>query len=120
MIDLRFLEEGKAIRDPIWGYIHIPPDFLPLVDAEEFQRLRDISQLGHVLLVYPGARHSRFEHALGVFHIAGHFLKQLLKTPAPSQYRHRRRARASRGEFVARHRALSLFASARRNADVFY
>lgn len=80
MIDLRFLEEGKAIRDPIWGYIHIPSDFLPLVDAEEFQRLRDISQLGHVLLVYPGARHSRFEHTLGVFHIAGHFLKQLLKT----------------------------------------
>lgn len=83
MLDLRFLEEGKAIRDPIWGYIHIPPDFLPIVDAEEFQRLRDISQLGHVLLVYPGSRHSRFEHALGVFHIAGHFLKQLLKTQPP-------------------------------------
>ncbi len=85
MIDFRFLEEGKAIRDPIWGYIHIPPDFVPLVDAEEFQRLRDISQLGHVLLVYPGARHSRFEHALGVFHIAGKFLKQLLKSPHPPE-----------------------------------
>ena len=83
MLDLRFLEEGKAIRDPIWGYIHIPSDFVGLVDAEEFQRLRDISQLGHVLLVYPGARHSRFEHALGVFHVAGHFLKQLLKSPHP-------------------------------------
>ena len=83
MLDLRFLEEGKAIRDPIWGYIHIPPDFIALVDAEEFQRLRDISQLGHVLLVYPGARHSRFEHALGVFHIAGQFLKQLLKSQPP-------------------------------------
>jgi HD superfamily phosphohydrolase len=83
MLDLRFLEEGKAIRDPIWGYIHMPHDLLPLVDAEEFQRLRDISQLGHVLLVYPGARHSRFEHSLGVFHIAGQFLKQLIKAHQP-------------------------------------
>lgn len=83
MIDLHFIEEGKAIRDPVWGYIHIPRDLLPLIDAEEFQRLRDISQLGHVLLVYPGARHSRFEHSLGVFHIAGQFLKQLLKAPFP-------------------------------------
>jgi HD superfamily phosphohydrolase len=85
MIDLRFLEEGKAIRDPIWGYIHIPPDMMALIDAEEFQRLRDISQLGHVLLVYPGARHSRFEHSLGVFHIAGQFIKQLLKSRTPPQ-----------------------------------
>ena len=85
MIDLRFLEEGKAIRDPIWGYIHIPSDMMGLIDAEEFQRLRDISQLGHVLLVYPGARHSRFEHSLGVFHIAGQFIKQLLKSETPPQ-----------------------------------
>ena len=83
MLDFRFLEEGKAIRDPIWGYIHMPRDLVPLVDAEEYQRLRDISQLGHVLLVYPGARHSRFEHSLGVFHIAGQFLKQLLKSQQP-------------------------------------
>lgn len=85
MIDLRFLEEGKAIRDPIWGYIHIPSDMMGLIDAEEFQRLRDISQLGHVLLVYPGARHSRFEHSLGVFHIAGQFIKQLLKSETPPE-----------------------------------
>lgn len=86
MIDLRFLEEGKAIRDPIWGYIHVPPDLMGLVDAEEFQRLRDISQLGHVLLVYPGARHSRFEHSLGVFHIAGQFITQLLKAPTSPNF----------------------------------
>ncbi len=82
-IDLRFLDTGKAIRDPIWGHIHIPQYLVPLVDAEEFQRLRDISQLGHVLLVYPGARHSRFEHSLGVFHIAGQFLRQLLQADPP-------------------------------------
>ena len=82
-IDLRFLDSGKAIRDPIWGHIHIPQYMVPLVDAEEFQRLRDISQLGHVLLVYPGARHSRFEHSLGVFHIAGQFLRQLVQADPP-------------------------------------
>ncbi|MDE2889631.1 MAG: HD domain-containing protein [Gemmatimonadota bacterium] len=82
-IDLRFLDSGKAIRDPIWGHIHIPEYMIPLVDAEEFQRLRDISQLGHVLLVYPGARHSRFEHSLGVFHIAGQFLRRLVRADPP-------------------------------------
>ena len=82
-IDLQFLDTGKAIRDPIWGYIHVPDEMVSLVDAQEFQRLRDISQLGHVFLVYPGARHSRFEHSLGVFHIAGQFLRQLLKSDPP-------------------------------------
>lgn len=78
-MDLSFLKTGKSIRDPIWGYFRIPPDLLPVVDAEEFQRLRDISQLGHVFLVYPGARHSRFEHSLGVFHLTGQFLSRLLE-----------------------------------------
>ena len=82
-IDLRFLETGKAVRDPIWGYIHIPWELVPLLDAEDFQRLRDISQLGHVLLVYPGARHSRFEHSLGVFHLTGQFLRNLLRSGSP-------------------------------------
>ncbi len=82
-IDLQFLQTGKAVRDPIWGYIHIPWDMVPLLDTEEFQRLRDISQLGHVLLVYPGARHSRFEHSLGVFHLTGQFLHRLLQADPP-------------------------------------
>lgn len=82
-LDLQFLDIGKAIRDPIWGYIHIPWNMVSLIDTEEFQRLRDISQLGHVLLVYPGARHSRFEHSLGVFHLTGKFLRQLLQANPP-------------------------------------
>ena len=82
-VDLKFLESGKAIRDPIWGYIHVPWDMVSLIDTREFQRLRDISQLGHVLLVYPGARHSRFEHSLGVFHLTGQFLGQLLRAEQP-------------------------------------
>ncbi|MBT6147562.1 MAG: HD domain-containing protein [Gemmatimonadetes bacterium] len=78
-------DDGKAIRDPVWGYIHLPGPLLALVDTEDFQRLRNISQLGFVHLVYPGARHSRFEHSLGVFHLAKQFLLRLLKSDPPLQ-----------------------------------
>ena len=84
-VDLLYLQEGKAIRDPIWGYIYVPEEMMALIDSEDFQRLRDISQLGHVMLVYPGARHSRFEHSLGVFHIIKRFLFQLLRSTPPIQ-----------------------------------
>ena len=76
-------EEGKAIRDPVWGYIYLPHPLLALIDTVEFQRLRNISQLGFVHLVYPGARHSRFEHSLGVYHLAKQFLVRLLKSDPP-------------------------------------
>ena len=76
-------EEGKAIRDPVWGYIHVPAPVLALVDTEDFQRLRNITQLGYVHLVYPGARHSRFEHSLGVYHLAKQFLIRLLDSDPP-------------------------------------
>ncbi|OGG48480.1 MAG: hypothetical protein A3F84_16320 [Candidatus Handelsmanbacteria bacterium RIFCSPLOWO2_12_FULL_64_10] len=82
-VDMLYLEEGKAIRDPIWGYIYVPREMMALIDSEDYQRLRDLSQLGHVMLVYPGARHSRFEHSLGVFHIAKRFLFQLLRARPP-------------------------------------
>jgi len=48
-----------------------------IIDTAEFQRLNDISQLGLVSCVYPGARHTRFEHALGVYHNALKYVQQL-------------------------------------------
>jgi len=76
-------DSGKAIRDPVWGYIYAPGPVLALIDTEDFQRLRNITQLGHVQLVYPGARHSRFEHSLGVYHLAKQFLARLLASVPP-------------------------------------
>jgi len=78
-------DHGKAIRDPVWGYIYVPDPVLALIDTEEFQRLRNITQLGFVNLVYPGARHSRFEHCLGVYHLAKQFLQRLLDSDPPLQ-----------------------------------
>jgi len=76
-------DRGKAIRDPVWGYIDVPPPLLALIDTSDFQRLRNITQLGYVHLVYPGARHSRFEHSLGVYHLAKQFLVRLLNSDPP-------------------------------------
>ena len=76
-------DNGKVIRDPVWGYITVPGPILALVDTEDFQRLRNITQLGYVHLVYPGARHSRFEHSLGVYHLAKQFLVRLLDSDPP-------------------------------------
>jgi HD superfamily phosphohydrolase len=52
-------DTGKSVRDPVWEYIYFTPEIEALIDTSDYQRLRHISQLGHVSLVYPGARHSR-------------------------------------------------------------
>ncbi len=61
----------KLIHDPpIHGHIELDDFAVRLVDTPEFQRLRRITQLGLVFLAYPSARHTRFEHSLGTFHLA--------------------------------------------------
>ena len=60
----------EIIRDPLWNNIRVDPLALRLVDTAPFQRLRYVRQLGLAYLVYPGASHSRFEHALGAYHLA--------------------------------------------------
>lgn len=67
----------EVIRDPIWQNIWIEPLALRLVDTSAFQRLRRIKQLGLAHLVYPGAVHTRFDHALGVYHLASRALSLL-------------------------------------------
>ncbi|MGH7544617.1 MAG: HD domain-containing protein, partial [Gemmatimonadota bacterium] len=60
----------SVIRDPLWQNIHVQPEALRIVDTPAFQRLRRVKQLGLAHLVYPGATHTRFDHALGVYHLA--------------------------------------------------
>lgn len=60
----------KILNDPIYGFITIPnPLIYDLIQHPYFQRLRRISQMGLSYLVYPGAHHTRFHHALGCMHI---------------------------------------------------
>ena len=60
----------KILNDPIYGFISIPNPFIyDLIQHPYFQRLRRISQMGLSYLVYPGAHHTRFHHALGCIHI---------------------------------------------------
>ena len=67
----------EVVRDPLWNNIRVEPEALALVDTPAFQRLRYVRQLGHAFLVYPGATHTRFEHALGTYHLARRVLTQL-------------------------------------------
>ncbi|WP_417847470.1 HD domain-containing protein [Thalassoglobus sp.] len=78
--ELADLQSGRSlIRVPDELNVPFTPRVRALVDTAEFQRLNDISQLGLVSKVYPGARHTRFEHALGVYHNALRYLQQLCK-----------------------------------------
>src|SRR5213075_473159 len=67
----------KVIRDPLWNNIRVEPLALRLIDTPAFQRLRYVRQLGLAFLVYPGASHSRFEHALGTYGLARRALQLL-------------------------------------------
>ena len=60
----------KIFNDPIYGFITIPNALIfDLIQHPYFQRLRRISQMGLTYLVYPGANHTRFHHALGCLHL---------------------------------------------------
>lgn len=65
------MRKSKLIKDPIHGYLKISGDELALIDSLPLQRLRRIRQLPGSEYVYPGAVNTRFEHSLGVMHLAG-------------------------------------------------
>jgi HD superfamily phosphohydrolase len=66
------LNKKKIINDPVYGFITIPSDLVfDLIQHPYVQRLRYIKQLGMTHLVYPGALHTRFHHALGAMHLMG-------------------------------------------------
>jgi uncharacterized protein len=60
----------KILNDPIYGFITIPnSQIFDLIQHKYFQRLRRITQMGMSYLVYPGAHHTRFHHAIGCVHL---------------------------------------------------
>ncbi len=73
----------EILRDPLWNNIRVDELALQLIDTGTFQRLRYVRQLGLAFLVYPGATHSRFEHALGAHHLARNTLALLAERDEP-------------------------------------
>lgn len=70
----------KILNDPVYGFITLRYDLvLDLIDHPWFQRLRRISQLGLSHLVYPGALHNRFHHAIGAMHLMDLALDEIQK-----------------------------------------
>jgi HD superfamily phosphohydrolase len=67
----------KSIKDSVHDYIEVEGVARELLDTAPVQRLRHIRQLGTVTLVYPSANHTRFEHSLGVYHMANRALSHL-------------------------------------------
>ncbi|MCA1751450.1 MAG: HD domain-containing protein, partial [Flavobacteriales bacterium] len=66
------LNKRKILNDPVYGFITVPDELIfDLIEHPDFQRLRRIKQVGMSHLVYPGALHTRFHHALGAMHLMG-------------------------------------------------
>ncbi|HYC84819.1 MAG TPA: HD domain-containing protein [Chryseosolibacter sp.] len=74
------MNKKKIINDPVYGFVSIESELVfEIISHPFFQRLRHIKQLGLTDLVYPGALHSRFQHALGALHLMGKVLDNLRK-----------------------------------------
>lgn len=65
------------INDCVHGHIKIPDLCRAIIDTPQFGRLRNIRQLGSAYFVYPCAKHTRWEHSVGVMHLAGYFVNHL-------------------------------------------
>ncbi|XP_052063151.1 deoxynucleoside triphosphate triphosphohydrolase SAMHD1-like [Mytilus californianus] len=68
---------AKILNDSIHGIITLHPLLFKIIDTPQFQRLRNIKQLGGCYFVYPGASHNRFEHSIGTCYLASKLANQL-------------------------------------------
>ena len=72
------IQISKILNDPVYGFITLNKGILlNIVDHPYFQRLGRIKQLGLTYLVYPGAHHTRFHHAIGAAHLMGQAVQTL-------------------------------------------
>lgn len=76
-------KECKLIQDIIHGSIGLTQFAVLIIDTPQFQRLHELKQLGTCYLVFPNAKHSRFEHSIGTYHLAGQILKTIATTTDP-------------------------------------
>lgn len=74
--------DGLTVRDPVHGFIRADALEAALIATRPMQRLRSIRQLGLTNLIFPGAEHSRFSHALGAMHLAGRTYDALARSDA--------------------------------------
>ena len=81
-----FLHADKKIYDSVHGFIPFDEFEKELIDSIPFQRLHYIHQLGIAYLVYPGATHTRFEHSLGVMHLASAMFDKICKSVRPDVF----------------------------------
>ncbi|CAC5395716.1 SAMHD1 [Mytilus coruscus] len=77
--DLTTQHDKKIFNDPVHGHIEMHPLCVKIIDTPQFQRLRDLKQIGACYFVYPGASNNRFEHCIGVCHLAGKLTRTLQK-----------------------------------------
>lgn len=68
------------IRDPLYGVIEVEDEFLPLLENPYFQRLRHIKQDALLFYVYPSAKHDRFSHSLGTYHLMRQVVEHSMNT----------------------------------------
>src|SRR6478752_2127264 len=71
------MQTRMHIRDPIHGAIEVTPDEQALIDSPQFQRLRNVKQLGFADLAFPGATHTRYAHGLGALAQGTRLFEQL-------------------------------------------
>lgn len=89
----------REVRDPLHGFVYLSDDEWKIVNHPVFQRLRDIKQLAMGHFVYPGATHTRFEHSIGVVHVASSIFDRVVE-------------RSERGDGPSLQEAFSVDASA--------
>lgn len=74
------MNDSKIINDPVFGFVKIPRGLLlDIIEHPLMQRLTRINQLGLASVVYPGARHTRFQHSIGAFHLTTEAISTLLQ-----------------------------------------
>jgi HD superfamily phosphohydrolase len=103
------MPDSKSFMDNVHGYIRIPKVFVKyIVDTPEFQRLRNVDQTGMKIL-YPAAKHDRFSHSLGVFHLGSIAVDALLENFQKNSH-WKIRSDKTRDVFWAKNKILSLIA----------